>query len=645
MFAALKDEFSSPLLKPIHLALVIGIIAQAVLILGISSENIGSMQRAINTQLVSSQENISQRLERANTSLTATVDETSQKVAAEVGKALEERLDMQQQSIAATLEDYVLQSAQSSGAILADIAAPYYWDNDVPQLTRLAELAHGSAHVLFAVFKDDQGRPLTRYLNRKHPRVKALLQNSDVRGSVNKVLDAATRDDGIILLDRPVMSNDVVLGTFTLGISKSAIVEELRELGAQYQALIGDARDAVKRGMEQESALMTASLKQSNRQVQLNTFQSLTDANLAISRASSALNSALALAVVASGLVLMGVVMWLLSRAVLRRVKVLKSAIWDVADGEGDLTQRIDIEGSDEIAEMAEGLNRFINNTHTLVAEVKQSSSTASEMTQSMTGLFEEARGATHSQKQELDQVSSAMTEMSATVQEVAQSIENMRQQVETIRGDANQTTQVSATVRKQLEHLESTIESASSVINALDGYSAEIGSVVDVIQSIAEQTNLLALNAAIEAARAGESGRGFAVVADEVRALAGKTQQSTEEIVSKIDSLQAGSQKAVQAITQSRDIAAESRAAFGQTDGYMESVSLAVNNLSEMTGVVANMAREQKHVADEIEQNIVRVYEEAQESSSVVEQAEQAGQTMQQLVSDLSTQVSRFHV
>jgi methyl-accepting chemotaxis protein len=194
-----------------------------------------------------------------------------------------------------------------------------------------------------------------------------------------------------------------------------------------------------------------------------------------------------------------------------------------------------------------------------------------------------------------------------------------------------------------ELNVLDSEIEQANFVIMGLEKGSNEIGSVLEVIRSIAEQTNLLALNAAIEAARAGEQGRGFAVVADEVRTLASKTQESTTNIESMITQLQTASKRAVQAMDASRNVCAHTIKNAEQTAHAIKHMNSEINNISQMTELIATSVEEQSSVSNEISQNINEINDVAFENSSSAVEVSTASQNINFIAATLSDLTLKF--
>lgn len=320
-------------------------------------------------------------------------------------------------------------------------------------------------------------------------------------------------------------------------------------------------------------------------------------------------------------------------------------AMDEIAQGDGDLTKRLDASGSNEISRLATAFNQFAEKVRLMVSEVSGSTLQLASAAEQMSVITEETSRGVNQQQLETNQVVTAMHEMTATVQEVARNATEAADAATSADDASTEGRQVVVSTMKTIEDLSSELHSAGSVISTLEQDSENIGSVLDVIKSIAEQTNLLALNAAIEAARAGEQGRGFAVVADEVRTLASRTQQSTQEIQSMIEKLQEGAKQAVNAMSNSETKADESVSQAANAGASLESITNAVAKIRDMNTQIATAAKEQSSVADEINRNIINISGIVDKTSEGATQTSTASEELAQLSNQLQQLVGQFKV
>ncbi|MFT6984672.1 MAG: methyl-accepting chemotaxis protein [Psychromonas sp.] len=282
----------------------------------------------------------------------------------------------------------------------------------------------------------------------------------------------------------------------------------------------------------------------------------------------------------------------------------------DIAQGEGDLTQRLTVHGSDEIAQLGQSFNLFIDKLQHTIGEINSATIEINQAGSDMNRQSQEISSQLLSHNNETEQVVSAITEMSSTAHEVASNTNQVADATQAVTEDVVRAQGCVDTSLSEISALVEEIDGAASSMNALSEQSQKINNVLSVIGAIAEQTNLLALNAAIEAARAGEQGRGFAVVADEVRNLASRTQASTLEInemLTELHRLVALSVNSME-LSQERSIRSiDSSQAISESLG---SVTTAINSINDMSTHIATAATEQSSVTEEINRNIYAIQE-----------------------------------
>lgn len=337
------------------------------------------------------------------------------------------------------------------------------------------------------------------------------------------------------------------------------------------------------------------------------------------------------------------IIAFLVSRMITAPINDAVHAMEDLAEGEGDLTRRLNDKGNSEMAHMASGFNKFASKVQTLVSQLASSVDSLSTLVNDITSIVNQTQSGSQQQRQQTEQVAAAITQMTTTIQEVASNANMAADSAQQADENAKLGQSVVGETVASINALATEIETGVNVINKLSGGTESIGSVLDVIKGIAEQTNLLALNAAIEAARAGEQGRGFAVVADEVRTLASRTQESTTEIESMIGSLQVQAHEAVNAIKQGQEKAQASVKNASNAGNALNEITNSVATISSMNIQIASASEEQGSVSQEINQNVMIISQVADENAEASNQLADSSRDLSELADQLHKLVSQF--
>lgn len=344
--------------------------------------------------------------------------------------------------------------------------------------------------------------------------------------------------------------------------------------------------------------------------------------------------------IVAAIFIAMGLI---LASSIANPIRQIAIRFTDLGKGDGDLSQRIEVQGSDEIAQLSSGFNGFIEKIHQSMKEVASTSNALQVAAETVSTKAHTTHDNSQQQRDQTIQVVTAINQMGATISEIAS---NAATAAETA-NQATSSTEVGRAVVNQakeaIARLANDIENIGQVVSQLASTTQDIGSILDVIRDISDQTNLLALNAAIEAARAGEQGRGFAVVADEVRNLASRTAASTEQIQKMINQLQSDAKDAVSAMEAGKSVTLEGVSSSDEAVQVLIGISERIHDISDRNTQVATATEEQSTVVHTINMNIEEINSINEVTTGTAEELAGASQELRELSARLDKMVGSF--
>jgi len=334
---------------------------------------------------------------------------------------------------------------------------------------------------------------------------------------------------------------------------------------------------------------------------------------------------------------------WVMTQQIIVPLQQTLAAAGRIA--QGDLSNDLTVDRSDEMGQLQTSMQQMTLSLRALIGGISDGVTQIASAAEQLSAVTEQTSVGVTAQKDETDQVATAMNQMTATVMEVARNAEEASQAATQADQQAREGDEVVSEAIFQIERLAAEVNNSTQAMTQLKTESDKIGSVLDVIKSVSQQTNLLALNAAIEAARAGEAGRGFAVVADEVRSLAQRTQQSTEEIEELIAALQNGTQQVAASLDSSRTLTINSVELSRRAGSALAHITRTVSTIQSMNQQIASAGEQQSAVAEEITRSVLNVRDISEQTAAASEETAASSIELARLGNHLQGLLGRFRV
>ena len=339
------------------------------------------------------------------------------------------------------------------------------------------------------------------------------------------------------------------------------------------------------------------------------------------------------------------VIVFVIKKLLTQPLEKVVSAMDDIANGEGDLTKRLDVTTNDELGQLSIAFNSFVENVQNIITQCNETTEEVLKESHQVTYLVQDFSENIDTQKSYVEHIAAATTEMTQTIHAISDNAQSALEQATKANTESAHGTKLASNAAKVINELASDVAHTTDVVNELHANSASISEVLAVIKGIAEQTNLLALNAAIEAARAGEQGRGFAVVADEVRTLASRTSASTGDIEGIIAKLQESASNAVDAMSVGREKTDKGVVLIDEVSEKLNQINQAVSLIEQQSNETASATKEQVSASDEISKQTIAVHELMDSTVEQTMEIEKMSEEQKQVTLDLEKTLSQFKV
>ncbi|MDJ0783503.1 MAG: methyl-accepting chemotaxis protein [Desulfosarcinaceae bacterium] len=608
-FQNLKNSLRFKLLAPLTAIVILAFVALSLVILAIQQGQLTRLGDQVRQSLDEQREMMGADLKAMNVQVTNRMAEMAASAGALLDQHTRDALDAEKARLQREMEKSLVDSAESLGTLLAQVAPKAILSNSYTDLVTYVKSATANPDVVFAIYLRPNGQAYTRYLDRSHSKVKHFLETGKGRRKYEKVIAAAQQDDSVILVKKPLDTEGKAMGSILLCISKAAVDQKIAALTERFDALVTSNGEAITTTLTEESEKVTTAIAAAVGSLEAKSGGMIQSTRDIITHASEAASSDIQKVLLLTGVLFAAVLLFCVGFSavmmVIRPIEAVARSLKDIAQGEGDLTIRLDAARRDEVGRLAHWFNVFVEKLQRIVSDVAANATTMADASQGLSQVSQKLSGGATTMSDKADHVTTASEEMSdnmrsvaAASEEAATNINMVATATEGMSATIHETAQNSETARTVADDAVAKVTQTADKVSALGEAAAAIGKVTEVITEISDQTNLLALNATIEAARAGDAGKGFAVVANEIKELASQTAGATSDIRTKIEGIQTSTTETV------ADIAAVSEV-IKAVNTTVSSIAAAVDAQNTTTSEIATNVAQASQGIQEVSRSI----------------------------------------
>ena len=655
----LRNNLRLQLIAPVAFALVAGLVAMVAVILFFQTKGNRLLDEKITAGFNSNTEMIGNMLQMLAGDLQTNLKTMTVTTQDALTESSEDILQDTADSIQLDLRKMRRQNGKTQALLLAQVAENSIISRNLSALNGYVRSAHKNPYMVFAFYMDEQNKPLTRYMNRKNPKLKSYLPEKG-RPDINKIIQAGQDDPDVLVVNQPVLSEGEQIGLISIGLDMTRARTQAQEMNDAFSDLIDNNEDKIETILTKQSAVILGILDKTVAEIKEHIARTAAETKAEITESQHQLANTTRNILLASSIIGLGVILIILllnARSILRLLGGEPTAMVDmaqqIADGKLDIPMnKKPVAGSLQAAlqDMVLGLQQLIGK---LMSEAKRMGDTSHDLGQAAGEMSRDAEqsaerattvaAATEEMSVNMNTVSMASEQAAGNVNIVATAVEEMTAAVQEISASTDKANRITTEAVGYAQ-------SSSEKVNTLGLAAREISKVTEVITEISEQTNLLALNATIEAARAGEAGKGFAVVANEIKELAKQTAEATGEIKAKIESIQNSTDDTVTEINQItevindvNDIVSTIASAVEEQTATTADIAANVNEAAQGIAEVNENVAQSSAVAGEVARDISEVSELANNSRQCSVRVEVSAQLLSTVVEELQKETARF--
>jgi methyl-accepting chemotaxis protein len=644
------------LLAPLTFLVVISFIALALIISAVQGKRLQQMGAQVNERLQQSNTGLQKSFEKMGKEIDQAMNQMAASTSGELTDYTRRALDKQKQDIATEWNRTLEENAKSLATILAQVAPKDILSNNFFELVNYVKSVSNNPDVVYAFYIKPDGDFYTRYLNNNDAKIKAYIANGEGMKRYDKVLNASRQDPTVFIAQSNIEMEGKVLGKVVVCMDKAAMNKKLDAVAGQFNALIAGSSDAISATLGRESANVTKAITNVVATIEAENVGLLKQTQNRIVEAAQAVRSHTRRIVIIAGFLcgalLLGCVALLSVTLLIKPVEAVAKRLEDIAQGEGDLSKRLQVKSMDEVGRLAKWFNVFVDKLQAIISAVAQNAETVSASAEKLTAISRQMSSGAATMSSQSNTVSAAAEQMSANIISVAAASEEAATNMSMVATSAEE---MSATINEVAQNSEkartisgqavSHVHQTCAKIDALGVAATAIGKVTEIITDISAQTNLLALNATIEAARAGEAGKGFAVVAKQ-------TAEATLDIKNQVSGIQRSTGETVDEIGRIQQVIEEVNNTVATIAAAVEEQSVTTKEIAENVGQAAHGIQsvnesiaQSSTVAGEIAQDISSVNAGAEEMANASQQVNLGSEELSRLSCELQTMIGGFKV